>query len=200
MKKKILIVSILVVALVGIITTIYIIRDSKKNCNTQANRFKVLYEKYNNKEITHNDNKYKLQELKIDKENPMVEISKENIYSKLSEKTSILFFGSPKDYTSREMIKVLLEISEYNNCETIYYYDIDKLNKEYQNGENTDLYSKITDKLGEKLNNTFENTNNKKIENGTIVFSKDGEIKTVIEGISENYKYGKSISNKEKSN
>ena len=195
MKKKVVIAVLLIIA---IITTVLIIKETKKECNTQAKRFKELYEKYNNKEITNNGKKYKLQELDIDKENKMIEINKESIYKKLSEKTSIIFLGSPKDYTSREMLKVLLEISKDNNCETIYYYDINKLNDKYKKGEDTELYGKITEILGDKITNNFEDSENKKIEAGTIIFSKNGEIKTVIEGVSENYDYGKKINSKQK--
>lgn len=195
MKKLVIIIG-LIILVVG--TTIFFIINNNKECNIQGKRFKNLYEKYNNKEIEYNNKKYKLQSLTIDEENPMVEISKEDIIKKLDSSTSIIVFISPKDYKSRELIKSLLEIAKSNNCETIYYYDIDKLNDNYKNNKDKDLYNSIIEKLGDNITKTFDDSEEKKLENSTIIFSKDKEIKLVIEDLTENYEYGKKLTTEEK--
>ena len=201
MKKKILIIALILVLLAGRVTTFFVLKSKKENCNTQAIKFKEEYEKYNRKEITYNNKKYKLNDLSIDKDNPMNSINKSEIYDKLTTSTTIIFFTSPEDYTSREMLKVLLEVSKDNNCDTIYYYDVTKLNENYLNDEDTELYDEITNLLGEKLSKTFDDdtsrSGNKKIENGTIIFVKEGEVKTVIEEISDDYEYGSSLTEKQ---
>ncbi len=200
MKKKIIIIGIIVLLLAGGITTFLIVKNKNKECNSQATRFKKLYEKYNGVEITYNKKKYKLQNLEIEKDNPMASISKEDIYNKLEKGTNIIFFSSAKDYTSREMLEVLLEVAKGNNCDTIYYFDIDKLNENYSKEIDVELYDKITEKLDSNINKYFKDTDKKKIENGTIVFSKDGEIKKVIENISDDYEYGTKISKDQEKN
>lgn len=197
MKKKIIIIGIIVLLIAGGITTFFVLKNNNKECNSQATRFKKLYEKYNSVNITYNKKKYKLQNLEIEKDNPMASISKEDIYNKLEKGTNIIFFSSPKDYTSREMLQVLLEVAKGNNCDTIYYFDIDKLNENYSKEIDVELYDKITGKLDSNINNYFKDTDKKKIENGTIVFSKDGEIKKVIENISDDYEYGNKITKKQ---
>ena len=195
MKKLVIIIG-LIILVVG--TTIFFIINNNKECNIQGKKFKNSYEKYNNKEIEYNNKKYKLQSLTIDEENPMVEISKEDIIKKLDSSTSIIIFISPKDYKSRELIKSLLEIAKSNNCETIYYYDIDKLNDNYKNNKDKDLYNSIIEKLGDNITKTFDDSEEKKLENSTIIFSKDKEIKLVIEDLTENYEYGKKLTTEEK--
>ena len=174
MKKLVIIIG-LIILVVG--TTIFFIINNNKECNIQGKKFKNSYEKYNNKEIEYNNKKYKLQSLTIDEENPMVEISKEDIIKKLDSSTSIIIFISPKDYKSRELIKSLLEIAKSNNCETIYYYDIDKLNDNYKNNKDKDLYNSIIEKLGDNITKTFDDSEEKKLENSTIIFEKDKDIK-----------------------
>ena len=180
MKKKIIIG--IIISMIGIISIIIGINliNTNENCNEKALQFKKEYEKYNNKEITYNEKKYKLPTLNISKDNPMRVINKKDLLESLDSKTGIIMFSSPIDYTSRTMLEILLEISESFDCKIIYYYDIDELNDEA-------LLQKLINKT------SIEN-----LSNGTIIFFDKGKIKEKIVGISEKHEYGKKISEEEK--
>ena len=180
MKKKIFIVLLLTVLLVS--GTILVITLSKKDseCNQSALKFKQEYESYNNEKIKYNNKEYKLPKLTINKDNPMRKLNQDDLMKKLNKSTTVIMFTSPIDYTSREMIKVLLEISPSFDCESIYYYDIDEISDEI-----------ITEQLKEKLEQ-------EQVQNGTIIFLQKGKITEIQIGITKDYKYGKKINEKQK--
>ena len=145
MKKKVIIGIVLVIFITGSI----LIFSNKEECNENALKFKETYEKYNNKK----------EELDIEDNNPMVAINKEDIIKKIDKEDGIIFFGTPKENESRLLVKTLLEVSQDYSCEVIYYYDLNKLDKD------SDIYKEIQTKLG-----------NHELKNGSVVFYKKGEI------------------------
>ena len=113
MKKKLLVIMILIlgVTLVGC--------TSKE---TDAIKFKEEYESINNKT---NDNNKKYRELSIDKDNPFVYSTAEEISKKIDNKeTFIVYFGFKECPWCRSILEQLIKSAKDNNVETIYYVDV----------------------------------------------------------------------------
>ena len=178
MKKKIIL-TITILVIIAASITIYIISNKDKNCNQDAKQFKEEYESYNNKKITYNKKQYKLRSINIQEDNPMRKLNKNEIIDKLTKSTGVIIFTSPIDCTSREMVNKLLEVAQNYDCETIYYYDIDELNDK-------NLYNDILQVLDLK-----------EINNGIVIFLQKGKIVEKQIGITDDYKYGTTLTEKQ---
>ena len=183
MKKKVIILIIAVIVVIASVITVIALNKKDNNCNQSALTFKEEYEKYNNKKITIESKKYKLTSLSISETNPMKKIAKDKLINTLTKSTGVVFFTSPIDFVSREMIPVILSTSKNYDCDVIYYYDIDEL---------TDNETK------NELTNILQKKNIDSLQNGTILFIQKGKIKEFQVGISKDYKYGKKISEEDK--
>ena len=101
MKKKILLILIIFVLLIG----------CTKKEQTDALKFKEEYEKYNDSKI----------KLEISEENIIKYATNEEINNIIKNKSGVIFIGNPKDNLSRVAIKYLLEASESTDLKNIYY-------------------------------------------------------------------------------
>ena len=185
MNKKIIIGSAgAILIIIGVLILVFVNNSSSK-CNDNALVFKKEYEKYNNKEMKKDNKKYKLTKLSISENNPMKKLTKKEIIDKLNSMTGVVFFTSPLDFVSREMIPTILEVSKSFDCEVIYYYDIDEISSASMKNEILNVLRKKDEKLEEA-------------KNSTILFIQKGEIKEIQIGIPENYEYGKKINDTQK--
>ena len=185
MNKKIIIGSAgAILIIIGVLILVFVNNSSSK-CNDNALVFKKEYEKYNNKEMKKDNKKYKLTKLSISENNPMKKLTKKEIIDKLNSMTGVVFFTSPLDFASREMIPTILEVSKSFDCEVIYYYDIDEISSASMKNEILNVLRKKDEKLEE-------------VKNSTILFIQKGEIKEIQIGIPENYEYGKKINDTQK--
>ena len=101
MKKKILLILIIFVLLIG----------CTKKEQTDALKFKEEYEKYNDSKI----------KLEISEENIIKYATNEEINNIIKNKSGVIFICNPKDNLSRVAIKYLLEASESTDLKNIYY-------------------------------------------------------------------------------
>ncbi len=140
MKKKIIIITLIGVLFIGLIT--YFVLSQ----NNDATKFKKDYEKYNNLTYQDGENQKKYENLKIDKDNPIVYLTKENLMSELSKGEKLFFIASPNDNNSRTAIPTLLKALKENGIEKIYYYDAISLDDDLKN----ELIKKINEDTKEK--------------------------------------------------
>ena len=158
--------------------TIFIIIFTVTGCfnkeKTDAMKFKEEYESINN-EKTDSGKKYR--ELSIDKNNPFVYSTAEEIVTKIDKKESfIVYFGFKECPWCRSVIEQLIKAAKNQSIETIYYVDvtgirdvkeIDKDGNIKTTDEGSKAYLELIDKLSNVLDNyTLTNENNETIEVG----------------------------------
>lgn len=182
MKKRIIIVSIIIlIVIIGVLTSI-IVSDNKITADEK--KFKKEYESFNGKTSLSSKKKYPL--VSIPEKNGIIYSSSNEIIELLSEGTGIIYFGFPECPWCRSMIVPFIETVKEQD-ETIHYFnalsirDIKELTedgnvKTLQEG--TDKYYKILELLGNNAS-IYEGLNDDSIKRlyfPTIVFVKNGEI------------------------
>jgi len=155
MKKKILIISVVIVLLLGI--TIFCLYQN------DSIRFKLSYEYINLVEYN-NGKKIKVE---IPSDNRIKYLNEKEIVILIKEGTGILYFGYNTCPWCRNVVPVLIDTVKENNIDTIYYADIHNLNLSYNNKE---IYNLLNDYLR-------ENDEGKKVlAVPDVYFIKNGEI------------------------
>ena len=151
--------------------------------------FKEEYESLNN-----NDN---YRSVSIDKDNPMVYITDENLCEKIENKEDmVVYFGFSKCPWCRSIIETLIEVSQDLDIDKIYYLDIYDLRDTKiidDDGniktikEGSESYLKILDLLSEYLTDYKVDGKvvGKRIYAPNILVIKNGNIEGIETGVSE---------------
>lgn len=154
MKKKIIIISVILV-LLGIISFCLYQNDSI--------RFKISYEYINMVEYN-NGKKIKIS---IPYDNRIKYLNEDNIMKYLKEETGIFYFGYNTCPWCRNAIPVLIDTVKENNIKTIYYIDIHKINI-------SNIKKELFEYLGDNLREDEEG--NKGLAVPDVYFIKEGKI------------------------
>lgn len=163
--------------------------------NNDAKRFKKEYESLNG---VVNDNGKTIRSLSIDKNNPFIYKTEEDIVSLMnSEETFLVYFGFAKCPWCRSMLESLIKSAKDNDLQTIYYVDIydirDTIDKTgTKTKEGTDGYYKLLDLMNDVLSDyDFKNDNDKNIDvhekriyAPNVVAVINGEAKKMVTGLS----------------
>lgn len=204
MKKKLIIIIVLVLALGTIFGVIY--TKDKKLKETDAYKFKQEYESLNGQK---NDSGKKYRTLNISKDNRIKYSTAKEIVSKIDHNESfVVYFGFAKCPWCRSMVENLLDLADEKSTD-IYYVDVLDIRDtlEVKNGkvektkEGSKYYMELLDRLDEVLSDyslTDEDgksydTNEKRIYAPNVVAIVNGYPEKLTEGISEELKdpYGK---------
>lgn len=157
MKKKSLIISVVVgifIVLAGGLG-IYLLNQEKPSGD--ALKFKEEYESLNGTIRESDGQRYN--DIKIDKNNPIVYIDSKGALEELEENQAIIYVGANWCPWCRGAVPVLLEVAEEYKVDKIYYLDLDnekssfeivdgELNKTKDGSAN---YYKLLEKLGDRL-------------------------------------------------
>ena len=191
--KKVLIVIIMLIMLVGCSTT--------KVNKTDAILFKEEYESLNNEKTEYGDFYYR--ELNIDEENPFIYKEASDIIEMIENKeTFAVYFGFSSCPWCRSVISSLVEVSNNLSISTIYYVDvkeirdilkIDVAGKIVIEKEGTNDYNKLLEKISNVLDDYIltdkegndVNTGKKRIYAPNIVAVVDGVATNMTTGISD---------------
>ena len=120
MKKNLKIIIAIIIA-VGVAITCVILLGGKEKYKQSALDFKEEYEKVNGKTML-NDIKYRV--LDIDKNNPYVKVSIDEIAKKIKNKeTFYLYVGDHLCPWCRSGLEKMIEVANREMIETIYYVD-----------------------------------------------------------------------------
>lgn len=202
MKKKILVILLLVLASIGL--TACTKNEEKLN---DSEMFKEEYENFNGKENDY----FKYRNLSIDKNNPFIYTTAEDIVNKIENKeTFIVYFGDPECPWCRSVIEQAIKSASENSVEKIHYVRIwngfhnEKLRDVYElkdgkptiKSKGTDAYYKLLsyfDGILEDYTLTDENKNIIKIDEKRIfapsfIFVRNGNAEKLVQGISEKQK------------
>jgi len=175
MSSKKIIIIIILLLLIGL--TLYLIIKEEKD----SVKFKNEYEKYNNLTFNNNDKIEKFHNVEIDKKNPIIYLTEENVIEELNGENKLVFLGTPEDNNSRKAISTLLKVANENGIEKIYYYNIEN--------EKSKNYKEILKKIDKE---TLEIPvlmliKNKKIENYSQGITKEKELYEKYEEIMIDY-------------
>ena len=187
MKKNVIIIVLLIVT--AIISTILIYEFNKKDTISDTIKFKQEYESLNGK---YNKSSKRYVEISIDKENPFVYASYDEIVKILENGTGIIYFGFPECPWCRTAVPVLIDAAKELSIEKIYYFnalDIRDTKRLDQNGniiiekEGTEEYKKLINLMYEVLPE-YDGLNDptiKRLYFPTVVFVDNGEILSIHE-------------------
>jgi thiol-disulfide isomerase/thioredoxin len=174
-------------------------------CTNNATKFKKDYESLNEVERNGKMNRT----VTIDKDNPYVFITGEEIVKKIENKeTFYLYVGDKMCPWCRSVIEMATKKAKEYNVKTIYYINIwdDDHNEVFRDKyelkedgslektvEGTEGYKKLLTYFDSVLSDyTLTDSNNNKIETGekriyapNFFYVKDGEVKVMVEGISD---------------
>lgn len=200
MKKKILLLMLLTLTIVGVTGC-----SKSESKNNDAHKFKEEYESFNDKKNDY----FEYRKLNIDEDNPFVFATDQEIVEKIENKESfIVYFGDPQCPWCRSIVEQVIKSAKANGIEKIYYvrfwdgfheekirdvYELDKKNKPVLKQEGTEAYSKLLEYLDSVLSDyTLKDSkgktikvNEKRIFLPNFVAVVNGEAKELIEGISE---------------
>lgn len=154
MKKKLIIISIILV-LLGIICFCLYQNDSI--------RFKISYEYIN---IVEYNNGKKIK-VSIPFDNKIKYLNEDNIMKYLKEETGVFYFGYNTCPWCRNAIPVLIDTVKENNIDTIYYIDIHKV-------KISNIKKELFNYLGDNLKEDEEG--NKGLAVPDVYFIKEGKI------------------------
>lgn len=180
MKNKI----ILILSAILILLTTFALVNNNSN---DSIKFKLEYEKLNNKDNGYGNNYLTLN---IDINNKVKYSSFKEIEKILTNDTGVIYFGFPECPWCRNMIEPLLSAANESEIKTIYYFnakdirDVKKLNENNEiitEKEGTEEYKKLIDLLYDNLGE-YEGLNDKTIKRlyfPTVVFVKEGKIKNI---------------------
>lgn len=202
MKRKKLIISILIVALImlgGIL--IFQNFNNEKTTNEDAIKFKEEYESLNGETNKSNDKEYR--KVSIPKDNPFIYKEAEDIVEMINNKeTFAVYFGFDSCPWCRSVVPTLTEVAKDVEIEKIYYVDVKEIRDTIEindNGElettkeGTDGYYELIELLGDVLSdytltdsdgNTVS-ANEKRIYAPNVVVVIDGVAEKIESGISD---------------
>ena len=158
--------------------------SSNKTKNIDALKFKVEYESLNGKK---NDNGKEYVHVEINKNNPFVYASFDEVIDTLKNGTGVIYFGFPECPWCRNMVSVLLDAANEMGIDKIYYFnalemrDIKSLNEDGSikiDKAGTDEYYELISALGDSIG-AYEGLNDDSIKRlyfPTVVFVKNGKI------------------------
>lgn len=190
MKKRnvLILIIILFVFIIGGIVVFYN-HNNKINCSKDALKFKQNYEKYNGNMIKYNNKSYKLRNLDISKDNPIIYLKKSDVVKRLKKGTEVVLFGNESDLFTREAIPVLFDVANEFDCDIVYYYDSNNISKD------NELYKEVINIIGNKRKDTVS----KYFTTPVLIFIKEGKIVDYHEGLVDSYDdYTKSLSENQK--
>ena len=161
--------------------------NSTKNLKSNE-RFKVEYEKLNNKKI---DGK-KLKKVSISKDNKIKYSRVKDVVEMIENgDTFDIFFGFPKDPYTRNVVEELLRAEKDVNLDTLYYVNIEKVRDEFEvnNGKLictktcsneylrlVDILDKYLDEYVIKYEGKKYNTNTKRLDSPCVISFIDGKV------------------------
>lgn len=198
MKKKILVISIIVIVIAVLVGIYY--SNKEKLSNEDAIKFKEEYEFLNGKINESNGKEYR--DISISEDNPFVYKEAGDIVEMMNNKeTFAVYFGFDSCPWCRSVIPTLIEVAKDMNIEKIYYVDVKDIRDTIEiNDGKLETTKKGTDdyyKLIELLDNVLSDytltdsdgnkvsTNEKRIYAPNVVVVKDGKAKKLESGISE---------------
>lgn len=121
MKKKVVI-GILIVLIICLGIFLIVKTNSNKNIREDSIKFKEDYESYNGKS-NQNDKKYRV--VNINKDNPFVYKTEDEIVSMINNKeTFAVYFGFNTCPWCRSVIEELIKVSKDLSIDTIYYVNV----------------------------------------------------------------------------
>lgn len=200
-KKKLIILIIAILVLVGILVIINCQRS--QTSNQDALRLKKEYEALNNTVRESDGQNYN--KVSIPKKNSIKYITATEAVDIIKNKTGIIYFGAAWCPWCRNAIEVLLEVAKEKKLETVYYVDMDqirnvwevrnqKLIKTQKEGKGYyELLSALDSVLGQETYQIKDNEGNlydtkeKRIYMPFVISIKEGEIqKTHVGTVSLN--------------
>lgn len=140
---------VVIVIILILITGLLLIINNNKYTKDEL-KFKREFEKLNSKYLKVN----------IPKDNNIEYVNSRELVNILKNKKAIILIGSSKNNKTRHIVEVLIHTVKCNCEDKIYYYDIKNSNKE------------ITNLLNKK-------NNKDKIENPSVIFTKDDNIESL---------------------
>ncbi|MGM9878415.1 MAG: thioredoxin family protein [Bacilli bacterium] len=201
MKNKKLIIGLILILIliIGAITTYILIQNSK-----DSYKFKKEYESYNNKSWEYEGKKGKYLNIEINKDNPIIYLNDENIVKELKEGDKIIYFGFPDCNWCRAALPVLLKSAEENGVEKIYYYDFGEVRETFEknkNNEKAKIYQQIIEVLDSNITSTFESgakKGEKRLSAPTVVLMKDGKVSSFhYRTVESHQNYNKNLTTEE---
>lgn len=201
MKNKKLIIGLILILIliIGAITTYILIQNSK-----DSYKFKKEYESYNNKSWEYEGKKGKYLNIEINKDNPIIYLNDENIVKELKEGDKIIYFGFPDCNWCRSAVPVLLKSAEENGVEKIYYYDFGEVREAFEknkNNEKAKIYQQIIEVLDSNITSTFESgakKGEKRLSAPTVVLMKDGKVSSFhYRTVESHQNYNKNLTTEE---
>lgn len=193
MKKKIVILLLIVISLVGLTAC------SKKE-KSDALKFKEEYEKINNEKTSYGTIN---REVSISKDNPFIYKSAEEINEMIENKeTFAVYFGFATCPWCRSVIETLIETAKEKGLDTIYYVDVYDIRDQLKLDDNgsvvvdrkgSDAYYKLLENLDSILtdytltdsDNNSVTTGEKRIFAPNVVSIINGKASLLATGISE---------------
>lgn len=193
MKKKIVIILLIVISLVGLTAC------SKKE-KSDALKFKEEYEKINNEKTSYGTIN---REVSISKDNPFIYKSAEEINEMIENKeTFAVYFGFATCPWCRSVIETLIEIAKEKGLDTIYYVDVYDIRGQLKLDDNgsvvvdrkgSDAYYKLLENLDNVLTDyTLTDSDNNSVATGekrifapNVVSIINGKASLLATGISE---------------
>lgn len=163
MKKKFIVIGIIIVFILCAIASYFLLPDSY--------HFKLEYEFYNN--FAYKNGKYI--KVSIPWENNIDILKEKEVLSALENKTGIFYFGYPDCPWCRNIIEVLVSVSNELDV-PVYYVDVHKLE------DSLTLISYLSDYLTETADGS------KKLYVPDVYFIKDGKIMAHHVSCVESYK------------
>ena len=201
MKNKKLIIGLILILIliIGAITTYILIQNSK-----DSYKYKKEYESYNNKSWEYEGKKGKYLNIEINKDNPIIYLNDENIVKELKEGDKIIYFGFPDCNWCRSAVPVLLKSAEENGVEKIYYYDFGEVREAFEknkNNEKAKIYQQIIEVLDSNITSTFESgakKGEKRLSAPTVVLMKDGKVSSFhYRTVESHQNYNKNLTTEE---
>lgn len=205
MKKKMFLIFVMAFSLLAV-TGCEKKQENKKKYTKSALVFKEKYESLNGKK---NSKGKKYRSVNIPKDNPFEEITAEEVLNKIENgDTFYVYFGDAKCPWCRSVIEKAIEVANNHKIKKIYYvsiwddkgneilrdtYELGKKNKPKKVLEGTDTYYKLLEKFDSvlteyTLNDSEENeikVGEKRIYAPNFIYIKKGEVKELVEGISD---------------
>ena len=172
----------------------------KKDKIDDALRFKEEYESINGDVVEGTD--YKVRELTIPEDNPIVYAEANDIISMMdNNETFVVYFGFSSCPWCRSVLPILLDVAEESNIEKIYYVDVKDIRDKLEINEDGEvvtvkegsegyigLLNRLDDVLDDytlEYNGNEVETDEKRIYAPNIVSVVNGEAKELETGISD---------------
>lgn len=202
MKKKIAVLSIILIIIIAFIIGIIYIKSN----STDAAKFKKEYESLNGTKSKKNGQK--IRSITIPKANPIIYKTADELVKMIEDKeTFAVYFGFPDCPWCRSVLPTLLEVANDQNIEKLYYVDVkeirdtlelDKENKVITKEKGSKGYQNLLKKLDKVLDSYYLtndkgdkiDTKEKRIYAPNIVVVINGVAKEMTSGISDKQEDG----------